>query len=379
MEPEVLSRRALNRALLERQRLLRRVPAPVIETIEHLVGMQAQAPFPPYFGLLARLEGFRADDLAGLLLSRDVVRVALMRGTIHLVSARDGLALRPLIQPVLNRALATTFGRQLAGADLPAVAAAGRALTAEQPRTFAELGGLLAQTWPGHPPGALAQAVRALVPLVQVPPRAVWGQAGQARHTPAETWLGCPLDEGASLAVMVRRYLAAFGPATVLDVQAWSGLTRLREVIEPMRPRLRTFRDPSGRELFDLPEAPRPDPGTPAPARLVPEYDNLILAHDDRTRVMSEENRKCLFSLLNVFPGTVLVDGFVGGMWRLSRSRDAVTGDAATLTVELFGDRVPARDRDEITAEATRVLAFAAPRAASREVRFAPVGATGAG
>ena len=375
MEPEVLSHRALNRALLERQRLLRREPgAPVIETVEHLVGMQAQAPFPPYFGLLARLAEFQADDLAGLLLSRDVVRVALMRGTIHLVSARDGLALRPLIQPVLDRALATTFGRQLAGADLTAVAAAGRALTVEQPRTFAELGGLLAQTWPDHPPAALAQAVRALVPLVQVPPRAVWGQAGQARHTPAETWLGRPLDEGASLAAMVRRYLAAFGPATVLDVQAWSGLTRLREVIEPMRPRLRTFRDPSGRELFDLPEAPRPDPGTPAPARLVPEYDNLILAHDDRTRVMSEENRKRLFSLLNVFPGTVLVDGFVGGMWRLSRSRHA-----ATLTVELFGDRVPARDRDEITAEATRVLAFAAPRAASREVRFAPVGATGAG
>ena len=179
-----------------------------------------------------------------------------MRGTIHLVSARDGLGLRPLIQPVLDRALATTFGRQLAGADLPAVAVAGRALTAGQPRTFAELGGLLAQTWPDHPPAALAQAVRALVPLVQVPPRAVWGQAGQARHTPAETWLGRPLDEGASLAALVRRYLAAFGPATVLDVQAWSGLTRLREVIEPMRPRLRTFRNPSGPGLFDLPKAP---------------------------------------------------------------------------------------------------------------------------
>lgn len=375
MEPEVLSHRALNRALLERQRLLDRVPgAPVIETIEHLVGMQAQAPFPPYFGLLARLEGFQADDLAGLLLDRDVVRVALMRGTIHLVSARDCLTLRPLLQPVLGRALSATFGRPLAGADLPAVAAAGRVLTAEQPRTFAELGGLLAQTWPDHPPAALAQAVRALVPLVQVPPRAVWGRAGQARHTPAETWLGRPLDAAASLTALIRRYLAAFGPASVLDVQSWSGLTRLREVIEPMRPSLRTFRDPAGRELFDLPGAPRPDPDTPAPARLVPEYDNLILAHDDRTRVISEENRKRLFSLLNVFPGSVLLDGTVRGMWRLSRSRGT-----AALTVELFDDSVPARDRDEVTAEAARVLAFAAPRAASREVRFAPIGPTGAG
>ena len=380
MEPEVLSHRALNRALLERQRLLRREPgAAVIETVEHLVGMQAQAPFPPYFGLLARLAGFQADDLAGLLLSRDVVRIALMRGTIHLVSARDCLTLRPLVQPVLDRALSATFGRPLAGADLPAVAAAGRTLTGEQPRTFAELGGLLAQTWPGHPPAALAQAVRALVPLVQVPPRAVWGQAGQARHTPAETWLGRPLDAGPSLAAMIRRYLAAFGPASVLDVQSWSGLTRLREVIDPMRPSLRTFRDPEGRELVDLPDAPRPDPDTPAPARLVPEYDNLILAHDDRTRVMSEENRKRLFSLLNVFPGTVLVDGFVRGMWRLSRSRSEASRNKAILTVELFDDHVPARDRDEIAAEATRVLAFAAPRAGSREVRFAPVGPTGAG
>ena len=401
MGTEVLSRAALNRALLERQRLLRRLPAgpggpgdpggpagpgspadpgsaggpgaaSVLEMIEHLVGMQAQAPFPPYYGLLARLDGFRAADLAGLLLSREVVRIALMRGTIHLVSARDCLLLRPLIQPVLDRALATTFGRQLAGAHVPAVAAAGRLLAERQPRTFAELGSLLGETWPDHPPAALAQAVRAVVPLVQVPPRAVWGQAGQARHTPAETWLGRPLDAGGSLAVMVRRYLAAFGPATVRDVQAWSGLTRLREVIEPMRPSLRTFRDEDGRELFDLPGAPRPDPEVPAPARLVPEYDNLILSHDDRTRIMSEDHRKRLFSLLNVFPGTVLVGGFVRGMWRLSRSRDT-----ATLTVELFSDRVPARDRDEVTAEAGRVLAFAAPEASVRDVRFAAIGPAG--
>src|SRR5271166_6776854 len=159
-----------------------------------------------------------------------------MRGTIHLVSARDALTLRPLIQPVLDRALAGTFGRQLTGADLPAIAAAGRALAAEQPRTFAELGALLAQTWPDHPPAALAQAVRALVPLVQVPPRAVWGQAGQSLHTSAEHWLGQPRPAAgpaqpsrpptrAELAQLVTRYLGAFGPATVRDVQAWSGLT----------------------------------------------------------------------------------------------------------------------------------------------------------
>lgn len=381
MNADALNRRALNRALLERQHLLWRVPvtgpdrgAQIRGLVERLVGMQAQAPFPPYFGLLSRLDGFRPDDLAGLLLSRDVVRVALMRGTIHLASARDCLALRPLVQPVLNRAFGATFGRQLAGADTAAIAATGRTLVDEQPRTFAELGDLLARDWPDHPPAALAQAVRAMVPLVQVPPRAVWGQAGQARHTSAEAWLGQPLDAGPSVEALVERYLAAFGPATVADVQAWSGLTRLREVTDRMGPGLRVFRGEDGRELLDLPDAPRPSPDTPAPVRLVAEYDNLILSHADRTRIMSETQRKRLFRLLNVFPGSVLVDGFVAGMWRVSRSRTA-----ATLTVELFDEPVSAPDRDALTSEAGRVLAFAAPQAGPHEVRFAPLGATKAG
>jgi hypothetical protein len=381
MGPDLLGRRALNRALLERQHLLRRTPAggadrgaQVTALVEHLVGMQAQAPFPPYFGLLSRLEDFRADDLADLLVSRDVVRVGLMRGTIHLVSARDCLALRPLVQPVLDRALNGSFGKQLAGADVRAVAAAGRELVEDRPLTFAELGSLLAGAWPDHPPAALAQAVRALVPLVQVPPRAVWGRAGQARHTSAEAWLGRPLDAGPSLEALVERYLAAFGPATVADVQAWSGLTRLREVTDRMRPRLRVFRDEDGHELLDRPQAPRPSPDTPAPVRLVAEFDNLILSHADRTRVLSHDSRKCLFRLANVFPGSVLVDGFVAGMWRVSRSRTA-----ATLTVELFGERVSVADRDAVASEAARVLAFAGPEASTHEVRFADLEITTAG
>ena len=191
--PEVLSRRALNRALLARQHLLERQPAAmgsVLAMVEHLVGLQAQAPFPPYYGLLARLDGFRPEDLASLLISRDVVRIALMRGTIHLVSADDALTLRPLVQPVLDRALASNFGKRLPGVDLAAVAVAGQVLTTEDPLTFAELGELLTQDWPGQPADALAQVVRARVPLVQVPPRAVWGKSGLARHTPADVWLG---------------------------------------------------------------------------------------------------------------------------------------------------------------------------------------------
>src|SRR5215472_2720187 len=199
MAGETLSLRALNRALLGRQLLLDQPDLPddagarragVIRVVEHLVGLQAQAPFPPYYGLWSRLPGFRPDDLAALLTDRSVVRIALMRGTIHLVSARDCLPLRRLLQPVLDRGLRGTFGKQLAGVDPAAVAAAGRELVEAAPMTFSQLGEALAARWPDHPPAALAQAVRAYIPLVQVPPRAVWGRAGQSVHTSAEHWLG---------------------------------------------------------------------------------------------------------------------------------------------------------------------------------------------
>jgi len=296
-----------------------------------------------------------------------VVRIALMRGTIHLVSARDCLMLRPLIQPVLDRAMSATYSRQLSGVDTGELAAAGRVLVAEKPRTFSELGTLLSAQWPDHPPAALAQGVRALVPLVQVPPRAVWGLAGQAAHTSAESWLGRDLEAGPRLDDLVVRYLAAFGPATVMDMQAWSGLTRLREAVDRLRPGLRTFRDEQGAELFDLPDAPRPGPDGPAPVRLVAEFDNLILSHADRARIISEPNRQRMFTRNGIFPGTVLVDGFVVGMWRLARSRGG-----AALVIEMF-EPVAKRDRDAIVAEGGHLLAFAAPDAPAHDIRFEPL------
>jgi hypothetical protein len=374
--PDTLSARALNRALLDRQLLLRREPLPgaagpradrVIETVEHLVGLQAQAPFPPYYGLWSRLDGFRPADLAELLLTRKVVRIGLMRGTIHLVSADDCLRLRPAVQSVLERGLRANFGRQLTDVDREALARAGRALVEDRPMTFSELGDALAPRWPQYPPNALAQGVRALVPLVQVPPRAVWGQAGQAAHTSAEAWLGRPLAASASPDHVVLRYLAAFGPATVADAQAWSGLTRLHEVTERLRKRLRTFRDEQGRGLFDLPDAPRPGPDTPAPVRLVAEFDNLILSHADRTRVISEPDRQRLYTKNGIFPGTVLIDGFVRGMWRITIARRA-----AVLTVEMFGP-VGGPDRDAVAAEGERLLEFAAPGSPDAELRFGPI------
>jgi hypothetical protein len=382
----VLSQRALNRALLSRQLLLDRVELPaqasrrraaVIATIEHLIGLQAQAPFPPYYGLWSRLGGFRPDDLATLITDRSVVRIAVMRGTIHVVSARDCLPLRRLVQPVLDRGLRGSFGKQLAGVDAGTVAAAGRDLVEAEPMTFSALGERLAERWPDHPPAALAQAVRAHVPLVQVPPRAVWGRSGQSLHTSAEHWLGAGLAAcggGAAaaadpaspptLAGLVTRYLAAFGPATARDVTAWSGLTGLRAVMDELRPSLITFRDEQGAELFDLPSAPRPDGDVPAPVRLAAEFDNLLLSHADRSRVVHPDQLQRFFTINGIFPGSVLIDGFVGGMWRLARAKHA-----ATLTIELFGS---AREHAQVRSEAERMLAFCAPGAA-HEIRFAPI------
>ncbi len=393
--PQVMSARAVNRALLARQLLLDRIRLPaggpgraaqVVQTIEHLVGLQAQAPFPPYYGLHSRLDGFRPEDLAALITDRGVVRIALMRGTIHLVSARDCLPLRRLLQPVIERGMRGAFGRQLAGVDPGALAAAGRSLVEAEPMTFSQLGQALAERWPDYPPAALAQGVRAFVPLVQVPPRAVWGRAGQSLHTSAEHWLGQPHPatgpdraakpaSRADLARLVTRYLGAFGPATVRDVQAWSGLTGLKAVLEQLRPSLVTFRDDQGGELFDLPTAPRPGGEVPAPVRLVAEFDNLVLSHAERSRVISAEATKRLYTINGVIPGAVLIDGFVAGMWRLARSREG-----ATLTIERFGPagRRDAEERDALTAEAERVLAFGAP-AAAHEVRFAPLAQAPAG
>jgi len=364
---DVLGPRELNRATLERQMLLRRRKLSAVEAIERLVGMQAQAPTPPYVGLWTRLEDFRPDELARLILERRAVRIALMRNTVHLVSARDCLALRPLMQPVFDRGLYAIRANRanLEGVDTKALIAAGRELLEERPRTAKELGELLQERWLDRDPASLARAIRHLVPLVQVPPRGVWGKSGPAAHTTAEAWLGRPFDPAPSLEETVLRYLGAFGPATVMDVQTWSGLTRLDEVIERIRPRLRTFRDERSKELFDLPEAPRLDPDTPAPPRFLPEFDNLILSHADRTRVIAEEYRKVIASKNGMVPATFLVDGFVRGTWKTERTRGK-----ATLEIKPF-EPLAKKDSDALAEEGERLIRFTGEGAEAFEIQFA--------
>ena len=362
---EVLSNRALNRALLERQMLLQRQTRPAIDVIEWLVGMQAQVPLNPYFGLWSRLEGFQPGELSELILSRKAVRILVMRGTIHLLSARDCLTLYPLVQPLHERVLKSTpFGKGTVGVDTEAVVAAGRAALEEQPHTLKELGKVLAERWPDYSPTNLAYVIHHLLPLVQIPPRGVWGKSMQPTLTTAESWLGRPLDPSPSVDEVVMRYLAAFGPASSGDVRTWSGISGLTEVMERLRPRLRSFRDAAGRELLDLPDAPRPDPDTPAPPRFLPEYDNVFLSHADRSRIVASERRKRLATANGVGPGTFLIDGVISGTWRIKQD-----STAAILHLDPL-EPVSALDRNALAEEGMRMLAFAAAEAGTHDIQF---------
>jgi hypothetical protein len=365
---EVLSRRALNRATLERQLLLSRSPVSALDAVEHLVGLQAQIPLNPYTALWSRLERFRPDELAGLLVARRVVRTVVMRATIHLVSADDCLLLRPLVQPVLDAELGRhpEFGPALVEVDLDPVLAFARSLLAEGPRTGGELRAALEDRFPGHDAAALAYACRCLLALVQVPPRGVWGRTAQVSSTTAEAWLGRPLAADPSIDDVVLRYLGAFGPAAVADVAAWSRLTGLREVVERLRPRLQAFRDERGRELLDLPDAPRPAPDTPAPPRFLPEYDNVLLSHADRTRFVTGEHRARLSAVAGPVHGSVLFDGFLCGTWRLDRDRD--TGSAALVVNHVA--RLTKRATAALAAEGRRLLRFVAADADAHHVRL---------
>jgi hypothetical protein len=351
MASKILTSRELNRALFERQLLAHRVELSAVEAVGHLVGMQSQAPNAPYLGLWSRLSGFTTGELVDAMTARRVVRVSLMRGTIHLVTAADAPILSSLMRPLFLRLMLNP-----ALDELEPVLAVGRKHLDEQPRTLAELRELM-----GEEPARMS---RFLLPLVHVPPRGLWGRSGQARLTTLGAWLDAEPDQNARLEDLVLRYLAAFGPASVKDMQTWCGLTGLREVFRGLE--LRRFRDESGAELFDLPDAPLPDPDVPAPVRLLPEYDNCLRSHADRRRVMTDDNRAALFATKNDAPmPAFLIDGFVRGTWKLDRSRTA-----ATVLIRPFG-KLSKKDFSAVSAEAARLLDFAAP-GTDHDVRVDP-------
>jgi winged helix DNA-binding protein len=362
-----LSLRALNRATLGRQLLLRPSALTARQAITHLTGLQAQAPLAPYVGLWTRLAAFRPDHLENLLTERDVLRAHLMRNTVHLVDTADFLRFRPLFQAAMDRALAGHWGRRLADVDPAEVAAAAAALLAGTPLTRAELGRALAPRWPDHDPAALAHAASHLLTLVQVPPRGLWRQTGPAAFMLVSAWLAghekVAPDPLHDVEEMVLRYLAAYGPASVADVQAWSGLTRLREVTERLGGRLRPLTGPDGAPLLDLADLPDDaDPDTPAPPRFLPEYDNLLLSYAERSRVIPHRRPVPLPPGNGATGGTLLIDGFWQAEWKISK-------DGSVLEIRPF---VPLRaaGRAAVAAEGERLLAFTGPAGTARDVRF---------
>jgi hypothetical protein len=328
MTMTVLDTRALNRATLARQLLLDRADLPVLDAVGHLCGMQAQEPQEPFVGLWSRLRAFDPAALDDLVTGRHVVRTHLMRCTIHLVTADDALAWRARHGAMLRQRMLGAYRRELDGVDLDELAASARAvLTDEEPRSMPALGRTLAARWPATDPRALgAMAIGALVPVAQLPPRGLWRARAGVRNAALASWLGRDIDppapDGADPVgeALASRYLAAFGPAAVADLRAWCGLAGLPGAVAAIREKLATFRDGRGRELVDLPDAPRPDPDTPAPVRFLPAFDNAILGYHDRGRIIDDAHRGLSVAGARV----VLVDGRVSATW---------TTEAGTVTV----------------------------------------------
>lgn len=354
---QVLSRRALNRALLARQMLLRPVKLSAAAAIERLVGMQAQAPNLPYVGLWARLQGFRHEELSELMRTRRAVRTSLMRNTIHLVTTEDARRLKQVFQPLHERGFfrGSPWGRDLKTMNPKALLDAGYEIMGERPRTIAELARLLAPRFPDHDALSLAYGVRYMLPMVFATPRGIWQAGGPVALTTVDAWLGGSTRPAIAPEDLVLRYLAAFGPASAADMRAWSGLA-MRPAFEKLRPGLASFRDEHGIELFDLPKSPRPAADAAVPVRFLPDYDNILLAHADRTRILPPGRHLGLFSSNGVMKGSVLVDGFVRAGWKPAKDKQGTA-----LVITPFDKPIRRQDRAPVTAEGLRLLAFLAP------------------
>ncbi|MFJ1706611.1 winged helix DNA-binding domain-containing protein [Kitasatospora sp. NPDC088346] len=325
----VLDARALNRATLARQSLLERSTASVPQAVAQLCGLQAQEPQEPFIGLWSRLAGFEPGLLDDALTARQVVRTHLMRRTVHLVTAADALAWRPRHDAMLRQRVLGTYRRELADVDPEEVAAAGRAVLADQQaRTMSELVRAVEDRWPGPPRRALGELlVAALIPMAQLPPRGLWQRKAGVRNLPLTTWLGrdthpVPIADNDPVGQhLVRRYLAAHGPAASADLRAWCGLAGLPTAVRAVREELVAFRDERGRELLDLPDAPRPHPDTPAPVRFLPAFDNAILGYHDRSRIIDHAH----LGLSVAGHRAVLVDGRVAATWTVHDRRLRIT------------------------------------------------------
>jgi hypothetical protein len=365
MAERILTLRELNRATLSRQLLLERTSLAALDAIKQLAGLQSQLPNPPYIGLWSRIQDFQRDELAYLLEQRQVVRTSMMRRTLHLTAAEDYMRFRPALQALHTHALHTYFNSNLiSDCEQDRLLAEIQVYLREKPRTNVELRAKIAEILPGKD-DRLLYIVRICLPLIQTFPGGVWGVGGSPAYAEAPAWLGrsfVSLEEG--LRSLIMSYLAAFGPASVKDMQMWSGLTRLAPVVDALRPELITFRDEQGRELFDLPGAPLPDADRSSPVRFLPDFDNLILAHDDRQRIISNAYRPFVFPGHSMVLPTFLVDGFVRGVWKIER---AATG--AKLLIQPF-EPLANKVRQDLQEEGLRLLHWASDLTKTFDIEF---------
>jgi hypothetical protein len=343
---ETLGNPALSRAMLARQLLLKREKLSIEAAVERIGGMQAQLARAPFVGLWTRLQKMQRDDLQRALDDKRVVRATFNRGTLHLVTADDYVALRGTIQIALDHGMRGILKERLKEGDTKKVVETARKFF-ETPKTMDELrdsglfdGDIRAKTY----------AARCLVPLVQL-------HDGSARFVLAEKYLKRKIPTKVDEAELVRRYLAAYGPATIADAQVWSGIPNLKDAFAKLE--LVAFG-----KYFDLPKAPRPDEETPAPPRFLPEFDSTLLAHKDRRRVIADEHRKAVYLPALRVAATILVDGVVAGTWVVKRDKKA-----ATLAITPFGKLAKA-NKDALAEEGAALVRFMEPEAASFNVTF---------
>jgi len=346
-----ITRRELGRATLARQLLLERSPLDCVSAVARLAGMQAQEPRPPFLGLWSRLADFRSEQLLEALRTGALVRGPLFRATLHLVTAADWSTFRPPVAPALTRAL-RALGKRAEGIDVDAVGAVARELLEQAPRTAGELRTLLHAAFPTHEDRALGYAVRTSVPLTMVPSEDPHGFPRDPRLALAE-----PRPPLGTLEDLVLRYLGAFGPASVADAQEWSGVGGLAPAFAGLRERLVSLVDERSRELFDLPDAPRPPASTPSPPRYLPEFDSLLLAHADRSRLIADRHRRHLTTKNLRVNATALFDGEACATWAIKR-----TAKSATLELTPF-EPLSAQALSALEAEGLELLAANEPAA----------------
>lgn len=360
--PTALTLRELNRATLARQMLLARQKIALPQAIARLVGLQAQVARPAFVGLWSRVHGASRDKISALFHDRTIVRATMMRGTLHVVTKADYLTLRASQQPDFDRAIAAILGGRLAGIEPAKLLAVARKYFAA-PHNFDEARQYLLKQFPGLDERAMGYTVRLTLPLVQLPTADPWAFPAQAAFVSSQTWLRTEPGDDRAPDAIVRRYLEAYGPATVTDAQAWLGMQKLKPVFERLRPTLVSLRGPGRAELFDVPSAPEIDPDVPAPVRYLPEWDNLIIGRGDERFLATAHRSSVFLPGLRVLP-TFLVDGLVAGTWKVERKKTA-----ATLVLTPFG-KIAKAVKAELEEEGEKLLEFVEPEAGTRGMKI---------